>query len=170
MSKRIKTRYEVIRDTREQNGWFFAESNECFGTAEEKLDSGDYSIRGLENVFSIERKGSTGEFAQNITQKRFDRELDRLEQYAHPFLILEFTANDIETFPANSGIPLYLRKKIKISPNYIWSRVLEFDVKYKTKVIFAGSQGKKIAEILFRKMCMLYLSNGGEDEKTEGET
>lgn len=44
--------FTIIIDTREQQPWEF----EHYSTASRKLDTGDYSIEGLENLFTIERK------------------------------------------------------------------------------------------------------------------
>lgn len=157
MGKKVQIpRYEVIRDTREQNGWFFEESNDCFGTTVDTLKTGDYSLRGIEKLFTIERKGKCQEFAQNITQERFANELERLDDFAHPFLFLEFSFKDVMNFPANQGIPLFLQKKIKIRPEFILSKILDYNIKHKTKIILVGTHGKDAAKALFRKMVFKY--------------
>ena len=43
---------KIIVDTREQQPWDF----EFHETAKAKLDTGDYSVEGLENILCIERK------------------------------------------------------------------------------------------------------------------
>ena len=89
----MKNKFVVIRDTREHKnkGWYFKESEFCQGMVEKKLDTGDYSIEGLEDVLCIERKASVSEIAANLVDKRFDRELDRMESFKYRFLILEFS-------------------------------------------------------------------------------
>src|ERR1022692_1606102 len=103
--KKQNEKYTVIRDTREQKGWDFFEDDYCDGMIEKKLDSGDYSILGLENVFCIEKKRNTAELAKNIFEKRFFAELQRLEKFDYSFLILEFNLIDVLNFPFGSGIP-----------------------------------------------------------------
>ena len=88
-------KFLVIKDTRERDGWYFKESNYCQGMVDKKLDTGDYSVEGLEDVLCIERKGSVSELANNIVDKRFDRELERMRDFKYKFLILEFSINDI---------------------------------------------------------------------------
>ena len=39
--------FTVIKDTREQDGYYFSKFNTCAGMIEHKLDTGDYSIQGL---------------------------------------------------------------------------------------------------------------------------
>ena len=54
--------YTVVRDTREQQGYFFKKFNTCQGTVQRKLDTGDYSILGMEDKVCIERKASVEKF------------------------------------------------------------------------------------------------------------
>ena len=53
--------YTVIRDTREQEGYTFEKFTgrytSCNGMIIKKLDTGDYSLVGLEDKLCIERKG-----------------------------------------------------------------------------------------------------------------
>ncbi len=65
--------FNIIVDTREQQPWNF----KTYGTVSQKLDTGDYSIEGLENLVAIERKKSVNEFATNITEKRFKDWVER---------------------------------------------------------------------------------------------
>ena len=62
--------YLVVKDTREQEGYFFNEFNTCKGMVERKLDTGDYTIDGLEDKICIERKGCIEELAVNLGQKK----------------------------------------------------------------------------------------------------
>ncbi len=154
-------KYEVVKDTREKDGWWFPEDNYCAGTIEKKLDTGDYSLVGLEDKFVVERKKNLAEFAQNITQERFDRELDRLDQFEHPFLVIGCTLQNITEFPANSGLPFYLMKKTRIKPAFIWSKYIEYQVEHKVKIILAGDKGEAITKSLFRKIHKLYGGQNG---------
>ena len=64
--------FNIIIDTREQQAWEFPRH----ATANKKLDTGDYSLAGMEEVLCIERKKSVSEIASNITEKRFEDVLD----------------------------------------------------------------------------------------------
>ena len=61
--------FTVIKDTREQDGYFFGPFNTCAGMIEHKLDTGDYTIEGLEDKICVERKGCVEELAVNLGQK-----------------------------------------------------------------------------------------------------
>ena len=78
--------FTVIKDTREQEGYYFGKFNTCAGMVERKLDTGDYSIEGMEDKICIERKGCV-ELAQNLGSKKttFMKEIERMESFPHNF-------------------------------------------------------------------------------------
>ena len=149
-------KYKVLKDTREQLGWEFKPSVTCDGMTIATLKTGDYSIEGFEDKFVIERKGDLSEFSANITQKRFHEELKRLESFELPFVILEFSMEDIYKFPHSTNIPISKYKYIKITPQFIIKSLLDIEVKYKTKIIIAGRHGREIASSLFKRVCEHY--------------
>ena len=72
MAKYVKAPdFMVIKDTREQEGYYFSKYNTCAGMIERKLDTGDYSIEGMEEFICIERKGCVEELAVNLGQKKY---------------------------------------------------------------------------------------------------
>ena len=165
MKEQIK--YTVVRDTREkeEKGWWFTPSERCAGTQEEKLDVGDYSIRGLEKFVTIERKGSVAEFCGNLTQARFvapydakkklsrQSEFVRLEAVTHPFLILEFDIDDLLRYPYIDAIPNRVRRYIRFKGPAAFKKVIELQMQYRTHIIFAGkSRGKDVAASIFKRI------------------
>ena len=147
-----KVTFKVIKDTREQQGWEFPRGSTCLGTTVKKLLTGDYTIEEHEKEFVIERKATTGEFAKNITETRFKRELERLETFTHPFIICEFSMEDILMFPKNSGIPISRWPLLRVTSDYILKEMLRMQVEYKVKFILAGkASGYKVAWSLFKR-------------------
>lgn len=142
--------FTIIIDTREQKPWLF--SNHA--TAHIKLDTGDYSIDGLQNIVAIERKRNVAEIANNITEKRFKDVVDRLSKIPHAYLLLEFDMSDVMSYPIGSDIPRKLWSKIRISPNYIIKHLVDLQVDHNIKIIFCGSasNAEKIALSLMRKI------------------
>lgn len=128
----------VIRDSREKSdqGYFWEESEWCDGYLVQKLDTGDYSIQGLEKELCIERKHSTAELAINVNEERFERELERMAGIKHAFIICEFSLSDVLNFPINSGIPNYRWAKLKVTPKYLLSCITKWQIKYGVKVLF----------------------------------
>lgn len=142
----------ILVDSREQISWKFPSHK----TMIKALKTGDYSIEGLEDKFVIERKGSIAEWAGNITQKRFIKELDRLSQMDHPYIFLEFNMHDVLNFPYTSNIPKFKWKYIKIQPAFILKQTLQFQLDYNVNILMVGPYGQKTALSLFNRMVEKY--------------
>ena len=113
--------FTVIKDTREQDGYYFSKFNTCAGMIEHKLDTGDYSIEGMEDKICIERKGCVEELAQNLGSKKqtFLREIERMESFPHKYMILEFGLEDLIKFPKETRIPIKNKSSVKITGRYL---------------------------------------------------
>lgn len=149
----INTDFVIIVDTREQKPWQF----EHQAKANHKLDTGDYSIEGYENLLAIERKRNVAEIANNITEKRFKDVVDRLSKIKHSYILLEFDLDDVMRYPVGSDIPKRLWDKIRISPSFIIKHLIDLQVDSNIKVIFCGNSdnAEKIALSLMRKIYKL---------------
>lgn len=140
----------VIKDTREQNGFdleFYG-----FNVINRKLDTGDYSIEGMEDILCIERKASTGEIAMNFGKevKRFNAEIERMKSIKYKYLICEFTIDILMKFPTGSGIPKNQLPKVKMNANYLLSRLRQME-QVGVKIIFCQSKEeaeRKVVEII----------------------
>ncbi len=142
--------FTIIVDTREQQPWTF----ENHAVSNRKLDTGDYSIDGLENILGIERKKSISEFANNITESRYQDVVSRLSQLKYSFLLLEFNLEDVFIYPIGSTVPKRMWSKIKISPAFIIKNILELELSHNIKVMFCGNShnAQKMAEYILRKV------------------
>jgi hypothetical protein len=142
--------FTIIVDTREQQPWSF----EHYITANKKLDTGDYSIAGMENIIAVERKKSVNEIANNITESRFTDVISRLSSIKYPFMLMEFDIEDILIYPIGSNLPKKLWDKTRITPQFIMKNVLEWQLYHNIKVIFCGSasNAEKIAKYIFDKI------------------
>ena len=129
-----KDPFTIIIDTREQIPWEFGYHN----TAKQKLDTGDYSMVGFENILAIERKKSVSELATNLSESRFKDVLERLSKIKHPYMVFEFDMDEVYTFPVGSDIPKKLWDKLRISGNYIVKRLIEIQLQYNIQIIFCG--------------------------------
>jgi ERCC4-type nuclease len=138
----INDEFTIIVDTREQKPWNF--SNHV--TANHKLDTGDYSIEGLENILAIERKRNVAEFANNITEKRFKDVVDRLSKMPHSFILFEFDLDKVMSFPIGSDIPKKIWDKIRISPSFIIKNIIDLQIEHNINIIFCGNSAN--AEII----------------------
>lgn len=156
MAKKTQTQFQVLKDTREKDGWDFPEDTFCKGTILTTIKTGDYAIKGLEDIACIERKGSIAEFAHNITEDRFERQLERMKEFPHAFIILEFDMFDIINYPNSAKLPPWVKNKIKMKGDAILSKFMEYQIKYGVNIILAGFDGDKVAYRLFKKLCATY--------------
>ena len=147
-------KYTVIRDSQEKKGkgWQFRASANCYGTEIKKIETGDYTLKGYENIFTIERKGRISEWAANMSQPRFTRELERLAQFKHPYILLEFDMKDLMKYPIGSGIPKKKWRYIKMKDSLLLKRTLEITVDYGIPIYFCGNFGQEVAVSLFKRI------------------
>jgi ERCC4-type nuclease len=144
--------YTVVKDSREQDGYTFdrftSRYHECKGMVVRKLDTGDYSIEGLEDKVCIERKGRISELAINLgkDKHRFMREIERMKEFPFKFLVLEFSLEDVMSFPEGSDIPDENWNSLKITNKYMLKMLIEFQMYDDIHVIFCGS--KKNAKLV----------------------
>lgn len=138
--------FTIIKDSREQEGYTFEPSSSkyhtCKGMVVKKLETGDYSIEGLEDKLCIERKSSVTEFANNIGQDkyRFMQEIERMKSFPYKFIIFEFSLTDLMNFPEGSGIKEKDFHKIKITNTYMLKTIMEFQLFHGIHVIFCDSK------------------------------
>lgn len=146
----IDNEFTIIVDTREQKPWAF----DNHAKANTKLDTGDYSIEGLENIVAIERKRNVAEFANNITESRFIDVVDRLSKIPHAFILFEFNMDQVMNYPIGSDIPKRLWNKIRISPSFLIKNIIDLQLNHNIKVVFCGnsSNAEKFALSLMRRI------------------
>jgi ERCC4-type nuclease len=142
--------FTIIVDTREQQPWVF----ESYTTANKKLDTGDYSIEGLEHLICVERKKSASEFANNVVESRFKDVIMRMSSIKYAFLLLEFDLEDLLIYPVGSTVPKKMWDKIKISPAFLIKNILELEMSHNIKVFFCGNatNAAKLAEMILKKI------------------
>jgi ERCC4-type nuclease len=138
--------FTIIKDTREKQGYTFEASRTkyhvCKGMVVRKLDTGDYSLEGLEDKVCIERKASVVELANNVgvSSRRFMAEIERMKEFPHKFLILEFSLTDLMNFPEGSDVPEKEIKNLKITNKYMLRFLMELQINHNVNVIFCDSK------------------------------
>jgi ERCC4-type nuclease len=148
------TKFTIIRDTREQKGkgWMFRASANCAGMEKEKLDVGDYAIKGLEDTIMIERKtigDLWGTLGNQKNYQRFLREMNRAKNHRMKFLIIEGSLADVDRGYQWS----------KVSANNIHAKLVSLQVKHNLHVIFAGrtDRARGYVRKLMAKLYRYYL-------------
>jgi DNA excision repair protein ERCC-4 len=114
----------IICDTREQDPLVFTRLQSVRGT----LTSGDYSIRGMEELFSVERKSIADLVGCCIgeNRERFQRELHRLRGYRFKRLVILGSKQEIEAGQYRSGI----------KPKAVLATLNAFEIRYDCPVVF----------------------------------
>jgi len=151
----------IIRDTREKEGWVFdpeekvAGKIQILGTEVDTLQTGDYTIKGMESIVVIERKNGVSELFGNYSpvehKIRFEKEIQRMnENIKHKYIIVESVlSNDL----LSMSVP-----QMKYGPpaKRIVDWLSSLSIKYGVHVIFAGDCGKYIARSIFENIARSY--------------
>ena len=115
----------IVVDTREQEPWSFRDVPTESGT----LDTGDYSVRGLEHRVAVERKSLDDLLAcVGRERDRFKRELQRLRAYRFRCLVVEASHADLECGEWRS----------KIQPSHVLGSLAAWMAQYSLPVMLAG--------------------------------
>jgi ERCC4-type nuclease len=132
---------KILIDTREQKPYSF-ETDSVTG----KLDTGDYSISGLENHVSIERKELNDLIGcLSKGRDRFERELQRAKGLDYFCLVVEADLSDIAKGDYRS----------KMLPRAVLQSLMTFSIRYKMPIWFCGNRqyAERITESLLVKYC-----------------
>jgi len=157
--------YIVIKDTRETDGYTFSKNDQykCMGMVCKKLDTGDYTLRGLEKKLCIERKASPEEMAINLGKEkpRFMREIERMQTFDHKIILMEFTLQQLLDFPNHAGsrVPHIKRNEVRMTGAFMLKSLMEIQIKYGVHLLFCGSRmaSMKTISSIFKRMAELYL-------------
>jgi len=150
--------YTIVIDTREQTPWEFLPEKKpgkygIDGAIVAKIDAGDYTIQGLENILRIERKAGFSELFNNLSSKsereRLDRSFERMQDVKYKYMIIESSINsDVFTL----SVPQF--KNYGFTVKALMKYLLEIQMKYGVQIIFAGDApaAKSIAKMIFEKV------------------
>lgn len=144
----------ILIDTREKQPYQFPAGQP---TSIKTLKTGDYTLAGFEDVIAVEKKRNVTEFAQSVAQKRFWRELDRMQAFPHKFLLLDFSFGELEGYPFTTDLPWYVKKKIKLRGGFLLKALARIMSKG-IMVCFTGS-AKNSANLLMQLFKELQTNN-----------
>jgi len=156
MARLILPNYTVIRDTREKRGfgWEFYEHTydkrrppNCAGMIVEKLETGDYSLVGYEDILAIERKEDFGEIWMNYgNRQRFEEEMERMSKIKHAYILIEsqLTPDTLDLSPPQFSTKAPGKAMVR------W--LLSLGIKYGVNIMTVGQCGRKIAQLIFEEV------------------
>ena len=127
-----------VVDSREQKSIFGSRPPKGLHIVTDTLHDGDYSIRGLEHLFCIERKGISDLISYCTTEvKRTKVKMQRFREMEWVGLIIEAKESEIYS-------PYYFSK---VSPEAIRQSIVSFEIRFGVHVYINGDR-----EMLMRWM------------------
>lgn len=118
----------VIVDTREQNPLWLPKPMKDLVIMRGTLSNGDYSIRGYEDKFAIERKQNDIFAYLTSEREKTKLKLERLMAYEFKALVIEFEESELY-------MPHFFTD---ISPEVIRQSLVSFEIKYGVHVFYGG--------------------------------
>lgn len=130
----IPDNFVLITDTREQKP-LFARMPKGLTIQSAKLDNGDYSVKGFESIFAIERKQISDLFPYCSTER--EKTVKKMERFKEISLkggwvglVIENRESDIYQF----------QHFTKVHPEVIRGALTSFSIRYGVHVYFAGNR------------------------------
>jgi ERCC4-type nuclease len=157
-----KPKPKIIVDTREKTPWDWEADDAFEEVIHRKLDGGDYSIEGLEDIIVIERKASADELFLNFSQqkKRITAEFERLADHKHKIIIVEETCEDVlnpERYYVNKK---RINKRSPMMPVAVVAKGLNnLMLSYGASVIFGGMKAQSMARGILLAAWELHLKD-----------
>lgn len=141
--------FTIIQDTREKKPVEFAAHGAVESVEIAKLDTGDYSVKGMESVLMIERKASVDEvfMCLGVQWGRFEKEMERAKPYKYKYLVIE----------ANLSQIYYGSSYSNMSGKFIVARLLAIQHKYGVIPIFVG-KGQHVSTYIVQLMKIIRLA------------
>jgi len=137
--------FVIVVDSREQQPYAFE------GAVIKTLTTGDYSVSGLEDRVTIERKSKADAYGSlGHGRARFLREFERLARYDYGAVVIEDTVAGFLHRPPHS----------KMNPRSAIGSLLAWSVRYRVPVFFAGD--REHGRALTRKLLEMYYRYRGE--------
>lgn len=139
----------IVVDTRERIPFDYEGDEEFEAIIHEKLDAGDYSLKGFEHIIVIERKANADELYNNFTQNkdRIFAEFERLRGHKIKIMMIEQSCEDVMN-PLN----YYVNKKginkraASMPVAVVAANLNTLIVEYGVQVIFAGSKARSMTK------------------------
>jgi len=130
----------ALVDTREQAPLKLAQFDNWFaGERITTLETGDYSIEGMEPLVCLERKSLNDLVVTLMHQReRFFRELERMQVYPYRAILVEASYEDVKS-------PYTFTKDVMAHPNGVSGSLDALEVKFGIPVIYT-SRNKALAE------------------------
>lgn len=153
----------ILQDTREKMPWDFTPYEFCTAQTVQKLSAGDYVIDGS-NIIVIDRKHRVSELATNLVKyrDRFERELERMQEYTYRYILCEFTYRQLLLFPKGAGMSKYMEKKVRAKGKYLAYCTHRLSEQYNVEFIFCDNRQASLE----KAMELLIQANNEKQQNT----
>lgn len=114
-------------------------------TVRAHLKTGDYSIVGLEDKITIERKTLTDLFGSTGNEReRFKREFERMKSFDYACLVIESSLNSIFMNPPSRS---------KMLPKAVFRTLISWSIKYNVAVwpMWSRSSAEKVTYLILKR-------------------
>lgn len=139
---------KIIVDTREKQPWCWEGDSAFSEVIYRKLDGGDYSIEGLEDIIVIERKATVDELFANFTKdkKRIAAEFERLKDHRFKIIVLEENCEDVMN-PSHYYVnkKKINRKSPKMPVAVVTSGLTKLMLEHDVHIIYGGMRAQAMA-------------------------
>jgi ERCC4-type nuclease len=142
----LPDRLVVAVDSREQRAYQFSDS------VVKTLSTGDYSIVGLEDEITVERKSKKDCYRSlGAERERFERELERMAEYRYGAVVVEASLRDFLIPPDFS----------RMNPTAAIRSLIAWSVRYGVSIFFAcdRAHGKAVVRNILERFWR-YRKNG----------
>jgi len=139
------TDFIIKIDTREKLPYSFIDIEPMSKIIYGKLDTGDYSVAGLENNVCVERKSMADLFGSvGNGRARFEREMQRLSAFDYAAIVVE---SDIQTWFMNPPI------RSKMNPKSVFRTVIAWSQRYNVHIwpMFNRQAAEKITYLILKR-------------------
>jgi len=152
----------MIRDSREKKPWDYSRDTSFGGQEVAALKSGDYSIKGLENVITIERKKDANELIANFTtdKDRLYREIERLKEYKFAAIVIEQSLTQLLNADNYFISKRYKNRKVPVA--IVIQNLIKIMVEHGILIVFAGKKAKAISKGLLLAAYKLHKTDDPE--------
>lgn len=149
MKSHLPTKPTILVDSREKLPWQF-DTDEDFEAIEFcKLDAGDYSLKGMEHIISIERKANVDELFSNFTKnkERIHAEFERLKDHKIRVVIIEQSCEDVFN-PMKYYVNVHgvNKRSVKMPVAVVMSNLIELMLTFNVHIIFGGTKARTMAK------------------------
>ena len=145
---------------------YFSDYDKCNGMEQGSLKTGDYTLKGFEDMVCIERKFSVEEIATNLGKKKnaFDAEMKRMQEFPFRYIICEFSMSDLIDYPNSifsdymkQTRPDYVKQQIskrRITGKYLLRALMEYQTWYGIHVLFCDDKKNAflVANSIFKRL------------------